>query len=120
MQISALAMAYIGDAVYELYIREYLVNKGIVKVKDLQRASIDFVSAKSQRKHLERLIANDFLTATEIETYKWGRNTHGGKAKHADIVTYRIATGFETLIGSLHINDNETRIKEIVEYIVGN
>ena len=120
MQISALAMAYIGDAVYELYIRNYLIKQGIAKVKELQQASIDYVSAKSQRKHLERLITNNFLTESEIEIYKWGRNAHGGKAKHADIVTYRIATGFEALIGSLHLNNNETRIKEIIEFIVGN
>ncbi len=114
-----LVMAYIGDAVYELYIREYLVNQGITKVKELQRSSLKYVSAKSQRIHLEKLIDAGFLSEAEIELYKWGRNTNSGKTRHADIVTYRIATGLETLIGDLYLAKKDNRIKEIIEFIVG-
>ncbi len=119
MNQSPLVLAYIGDAVYELEIRKWLVSKGITKVKELQQSSISYVSAKSQRIYLEALIDNSFLTEEEIEVYKHGRNAHGGKSRHADIVTYRIATGFECLIGYLYLNNKNDRIKEIISFIVG-
>jgi len=65
--VSPLTWAYIGDAVYELYIREYLISKNICKVNDLQNESLNYVSAKSQSFHLGRLIDNNFLTQEEIE-----------------------------------------------------
>ncbi|MGM9834594.1 MAG: Mini-ribonuclease 3 [Bacilli bacterium] len=116
---NALVMAYIGDAVYELYIRKYLVKNSDAKVNDLQTASLKYVSAVSQRKHFERLESANFLTSDEIEIYKWGRNAHGGKAKNADIVTYRIATGLEALIGSLYYAGNIKRVEQIMDFIVG-
>lgn len=116
---NALVMAYLGDGVYELYIRDYLVNKNISKVKDLQTEKLKYVSAVSQRKHMERLLDNSFLTEEEIEIFKWGRNAHGGKAKNADIVTYRLATGLETLIGTLYDRKDFNRIGEIMDFIVG-
>ncbi len=114
-----LVMAYMGDAVYELYIREYLIKSGICKAGDLQKSSLDYVSAKSQRKHLERLEDESFLTEEEIDIVKWGRNAKGAKTKHADIVTYRLATGFEALIGKLYFEGKIERIKDIVNFIVG-
>lgn len=119
MNKNPLVYAYIGDAYYELLIRKYLVNNNINKVKELQQASIEYVSAKSQRKFIELMLESNFLTEEEIEIYKWGRNAHGGKAKHADIVTYRIATGFETLIGFLYDTNKLDRINEIISFIVG-
>lgn len=116
---SALAMAYLGDSVYELYIRKYLISKGITKVNDLQKESLKFVSAVSQRKHLERLVNNNILTKEELDLYKWGRNTHGGKAKNADIITYRMATGLETLLGVLYQEGKIDRVSEIINFIVG-
>lgn len=116
--MNQLVYAYMGDAIYEVYIRQYLINKGIYKVNDLNKKSLEYVSAVSQRKHLERLIENNFLTELEIEIYKRGRNAHGGKAKHADIVTYRIATGLECLIGYLYLENKLDRLKEILDFIV--
>ena len=118
--MNAITLAYIGDTVYELYIRKYLVSLNIGKVKELQNKSLEYISAKSQRKHLERLIAANFLTEEELEIYKRGRNAHGGKSKSADIVTYKIATGLECLIGSLYLAQNYERLKEIMEFIVRN
>ena len=118
--MNPITLAYIGDAVYELYIREYLIKEGIVKVNELQKMSLKYVSAVSQRKHVEALISNKLLTDEEIEIYKRGRNAHGGKAKNTDIVTYKIATGLECLIGKLYLNKNEKRIKEIMDFIVRN
>lgn len=114
-----LVLAYLGDAVYELYIREYLINKGFVKVNDLQNESLKYVSAKSQSNHLERLLISGFLTDEEIETVKRGRNMSSHRSKSTDIITYKRSTGLECLIGSLRIDKKENRIKEIMEFIVG-
>lgn len=119
MNENPLVMAYMGDSVYELHIREYLIKKGICKIGELQQSSLDYVSAKSQRRHLERLEDASFLTEEEIEIVKWGRNAKGARTKHADIVTYRLATGLETLFGKLYFEGKEERIKEIIEFIVG-
>ena len=115
-----LILAYLGDAVYELIVRNHLINKGIKNVNDLQTESLNFVSAKSQRKIYEALNSQKFLTSSEEEIIKWGRNAHGGKAKHADIVTYRIATGFECLIGYLYYQNNLERIEEIMKEVIKN
>lgn len=114
-----LVMAYMGDNVYEQYIREYLIRCGISKIGDLQQKSLDYVSARSQRKHLERLEEAGFLTDEEVEIVKWGRNAKGAKSKNADIVTYRLATGLEALIGKLYFAGKSERIKEIMEFIIG-
>ena len=113
-----LVLAYLGDAVYELYIREYLIKRGIVKVNDLQTESLKYVTAKSQSDHLERLINNNFLTEDEIDIVKRGRNMASHRSKTTDIVTYKRSTGLECLIGSLKIDGNETRINEIMDFIV--
>ena len=66
MNKNMLVLAYLGDSVYELYIRKYLVDKGICKVKDLQSESIKYVSAKSQSNYLKELMDNNMLTEEEI------------------------------------------------------
>lgn len=114
-----LVLAYLGDAVYELFIREYLISKGFCKVNDLQKESLKYVSAKSQSEHLERLINSKFLTDDEIEIVKRGRNMSSHRSKSTDIVTYKRSTGLECLIGNLRINNSNERIKEIMDFIVG-
>ncbi len=114
-----LVMAYMGDSVYEQYIREFLIKSGVCKIGDLQQRSLDYVSARSQRRHLERLENSNFLTSEELDIVKWGRNAKGAKTKNADIVTYRLATGLEALIGKLYFDGKNDRIKEIMEFIVG-
>lgn len=116
--INNLVLAYLGDAVYELYIREYLISKGINKVNDLQVESLKYVSAKSQSDHLQRLFDNNFLTEAEIEIVKRGRNMSSHGKKNTDIITYKRSTGLECLIGSLKVENNEKRIKEIMNFIV--
>ena len=119
LMINSLVLAYLGDAIYELYIRKYLVSTGINNVKDLQKESLKYVSAVSQRVHLEKLISENVLSEAEIEIFKRGRNAKGHKSKSTDIVTYKIATGLECLIGDLYQNKKENRILEIMNYIVG-
>ena len=112
-------MAFLGDAIYEVYIRKYLLSKGITKIGELQKESIKFVSANGQRQILERIIDNNYLTNEEIEIVKWGRNAKGPRSKKKDIISYRLATGLEALIGYLSINKQEQRIEEIMNYILG-
>lgn len=119
MYDNPLVMAYMGDTIYEQYVREYLIKSGLSKIGDLQKESLKYVSAKSQREHLERLENENFLTDEEIEIVKWGRNAKGAKTKHADIVTYRLATGLEALIGKLYFAGKNDRIKEIMDFILG-
>lgn len=109
--------AYLGDAVYELCVREYLINKGISNVHDLQTKSLDYVSAKSQRRILEDLINKEFLTKEEIEIVIRGRNADSHKSKTTDVITYHKATGFECLIGFLYQNNKE-RLKKLMEEIL--
>ncbi len=114
---SPLVLAYLGDGVYELLVREHLINMGIAKVNELQTKSLDYVSAKSQRRILEELENNNLLTAEELEIIKWGRNAKGRISKTTDIVTYRNSTGFECLIGYLYLNNKE-RLKEVIKEIL--
>ncbi|MDD4705801.1 MAG: ribonuclease III domain-containing protein [Bacilli bacterium] len=113
-----LVLAYLGDAAYELYIREYLINSGLVNVNDLQNASLNYVSAKSQRRILESLENLNIITDSEQNIIKRGRNASSHKSKNVDIITYKKATGLECLLGYLYLND-KNRFKEIMKYIVG-
>ena len=118
MNYNVLTLAYLGDSVYELYIREYLISKGIVKVNDLQKEAIKYVSAKSQANYLKELIDNDLLSKEELDIVYRGRNhKNNHKPKNTDIITYKNATGLETLIGYLKLNNNEQRIQDIMNYI---
>ena len=119
-EINALALAYLGDSVYEIYIRKYLINKGIYKVKDLQNEAIKYVSAKGQAKHLKELLEQDFFTLEEVNIVNRGRNHKGTRhPKGCDIITYKYATGFEALIGHLHLENKFDRIDEIMKEIIG-
>ena len=112
-------LAFLGDAVYELYIREYLISKKICNVNDLQKMCVKFVSAERQCYFIEKMLENEFLSDDEIDVFKRGRNASSHSSKSTDIVTYKKSTGLESLIGYLYLNKQYERIKEIMEYIVG-
>ena len=118
-EINVITLAYLGDAVYELHIRNYLVQKGIAKVKDLQNESVKYVSATSQVRILNKLIENNILTEEELEIVNRGRNASSHRSKTTDIFTYKKSTGFECLIGYLYKNDIE-RCNYLLNYITGN
>ena len=118
MNRNVLALAYLGDSIYEVYIRKYLVDKGIEKVDELQKESINYVSARNQSKYLLNMIENNFFNQEEIDIIKRGRNHKSRNPKHVDVATYHNATGLETLIGYLYLDGNTKRIDEIMEYIL--
>ena len=117
--INSLALAYLGDSIYEVYIRIHLIEKGLVKVNDLQKQAIKFVSAKGQCKHLKQMIEDSFLSEKEINIIYRARNHKSHTSpKNTDIETYKYATGFEALIGYLYLEKNNNRIEEIINYIL--
>ena len=118
--INVITLAYIGDAVYEVYVREHLIKNGIAKVEELQREAVKFVSAKNQSKILSYLIDNNLLTEIEIDIVKRGRNyKRSSHPKNTDIITYKMSSGFEAMIGYLYLNDDKNRLNEIMNYILG-
>lgn len=118
MDLNVITYAYLGDAVYELYIRNKLIKKGISRVDDLQKKAIDYVSAKGQAKILDKLIKENILTEDELDIVKRGRNyKRSAHPKNTDIITYKLSTGFESLIGWLYYNNKIDRLKEILEKI---
>lgn len=118
--INVITLAYIGDAVYEVYVREYLVKKGIAKVEELQKESVKYVSAKSQCKILSYLMDNNLLTEIELDVVKRGRNyKRTSHPKNTDIITYKMSSGFEAMIGYLYLNNDKDRLNEIINYILG-
>ena len=73
-EINVLVLAYLGDSIYENYVRKYLIDKGFSNVNDLQTESIKYVSAVSQAKYLQSMLDEDFLTQEEIDVFKRARN----------------------------------------------
>jgi len=119
-EINALALAYLGDSVYEIYIRKYLINKGISKVKELQEEAIKYVSANGQAKYLKELIERNYFNEEELNIINRGRNHKGSRhPKGCDIITYKYATGLETLIGHLYLENKFDRINDIMKEITG-
>lgn len=119
-EVNSLVLAYLGDTVYENYIRRYLIDLGISNVNELQKKSIHYVSEKNQTKFLRELMEKEFLTEEELTIVKRARNYKtGSHPKNCDIITYKYATGLEALIGYLKLEEKEERIKEIMAYITG-
>lgn len=116
--MNSLSLAYLGDAVYELYIREKLIESNM-KVKELQKQAINYVSAKAQSKFLDKMLEDNFLNKEEIEIVKRARNHKSHSSKSTDIITYKKSTGLEALIGYLKMIKDEKRIEDIMKYIVG-
>ena len=113
-----LYLAYIGDTIFDLFTRDFLLKKYISKFKmnELHKANSDLVCAKSQAEIIEKLIDSGVLTDEEISFYKHARNAHPhSKSKNSSIVDYRKATGFEALIGLLYFKKDIGRLKSIFE-----
>lgn len=115
--INVQVLALLGDAVLSLYIREELLKQGINNANKLQDMSIKYVSAKGEVAILNKLIEDNLLTEEELDIVKRGRNNKKeNHPKNTDIITYKLSTGFEALLGDLYLNDKE-RLKEILNKI---
>jgi len=112
--ISPLVLAYLGDTVYESYVREYLIRKNInKKVNDLHKSAIKYVNAKAQATVIHAI--EEELTEDEERIYKRGRNQKSHTSpKNTDIIDYKHATGFEALIGYLYLSEEHERLKYII------
>lgn len=117
--VGSLALAYLGDSIYEVYVRKYLISKNISKVNELQKEATKYVSAKGQAYYLHLMLDNNFLSQEEINIVIRARN-HKSHAhpKNTDIITYKHATGLEALIGYLYLNNKIERIEEIMQFIL--
>ena len=117
--VNSLVLAYLGDAVYEEYIRMYLVEKKFNKVNDLQRESINYVSAKRQAFFLDKMLDRDFFNEDEISVIRRARNAKSHpNPRGCSVIEYKKATALEALIGYLKLENKENRIDEVMNYIV--
>ncbi len=117
--INPLVLAYIGDALYELEIRKYLILKKINKVNELQKQCVRYVSAKGQAAIIDKMIEQKILNENEINIYHRGRNSKvKSHPSGTDIVTYKKATGFEAVFGYLFLNNECNRINELINFIL--
>jgi ribonuclease-3 family protein len=114
-QLNSLALAYMGDAVFEAYIRYHLIQIGQVRPNQLHREATKYVSAKAQAAIIHRIFEMDILSDKEIAVVKRGRNAKSGSVpKNTDVLTYRYSTAFEALIGYLHLSGDKKRIEEVI------
>lgn len=116
---NGMTLAYIGDAYYELLIRNLALEKGLTKVKDIHKFVTTYVNSYAQEKYIFYLINNDLLTEEETEIYKKGRNSAVKSHRKVDLQTYHNATGFEALIGYLYLNKALERIDYLLNAILG-
>ncbi len=117
--LNGLALAYMGDAVYELTIREHLLSKGQTKPNQLHHMATNYVSAKAQASIISVMLEEDLLTEEEESFYKRGRNSKiNTKAKNTDIHTYLQSTGFEALMGYLYLTKQTERLDELIDWSI--
>ena len=114
LQISPVTLAFVGDAVYSLYVRERLTLEVGGKSSDLQRAASNVVSAKGQSVFLDKVLPN--FTEAEADVFRRGKNAKkSSKSKSASNLEYNRSTGFEAVIGYLYLTGNDARIKELLK-----
>lgn len=123
-QINTTALAYMGDAVYEVYIRQHVMETGHVHVDRLHAMAVPFVKAEGQAKAIKYLMDN-FLNEEEQALTRRARNHKvATKAKNATVMDYKWATAFEALLGYLHLKGDKDRldavVKEAIKYIEEN
>jgi len=117
--INGIALAFEGDAVYSMYIRRHLIFQGLTKPNQLHREATKYVSAKAQANLISLMLEEGILTEKEEDIYKRGRNANSHtKAKNTDIVTYRMSTGFEAVMGYLHMTEAIERLEELIGWCI--
>jgi ribonuclease-3 family protein len=112
--LNPIVLAYVGDALHEIYIRQYALSLSNQKPQQLHRFTTKYVSAKAQASALEKMMP--ILTEKEIEVVKRGRNAKSGSSPNrTDILVYRHSTAFECLLGYLYYDQQHLRLKEILD-----
>ncbi len=113
-------LAYLGDSVYELEIRNYLIKNKLGKVNDLQSNAVNYVSASSQAEILKKLLNKNVLNKEELYTINRAKNYKpNSKPKYVNIKIYKKATALEALFGMLYLENKQDRIKIIMKEILG-
>lgn len=107
-QYSPVILAYIGDAVFELIVREYMIGSGLRKIKDIHHETVDRVKAKNQARAIRTIYEE--LSQEEKDIARRGRNAKTSTPKHADVIEYRMSTGFEALLGYLYLIGDKERL----------
>ncbi len=116
-ELSPQTLAFIGDSVYDLLVREYLVTQANRPVGQLNRMKVKLVNCESQSESINKLMP--ILTEKEISVFKRGRNAFTRNTpKNSSVADYHAATGLEALFGYLYLNDEKNRIKELFNIIV--
>ncbi len=115
--LNGVSLSFIGDAVYSLFVRDYCLRQGINKAKQLQEASIRYVSAKGQKEAYGKLLQRGFLNEEEMAIFRKGRNAINHIPKNGNLIDYSIASGLEAVCGYLYYTDQE-RLKEMFAIIL--
>ena len=115
--INGIALAFEGDAVYSLYIRRHLIFQGQTKPNQLHRLATRYVSAKAQASLIEKMLEQELLTEKELDIYKRGRNANS-HTKAKDVITYKMSTGFEAVMGYLHMTEDIARLEELIAWCI--
>ena len=110
-QYSPLALAYLGDGIYELYVREHLLLKANKSNGKLHQEALKYVCASAQAAFCKKIL--DVLSDEEMSVLKRGRNSNASPHKNSDVGEYKTATGLETLIGYLYLSGQNDRLEEI-------
>lgn len=117
-QLNPLVLAFVGDAIYEVFIRSYLVDANRdMSVHKLHVKAISYVKAQAQSNIIRKM--ESLLSEEELNIFKRGRNSKSGTVpKNADLQEYRAATGFEALLGFLYLTEQNERLNELLNYVV--
>lgn len=116
--LSPISLAFVGDAVYGLLVREMLIKQTDRPANELHRLSVEYVNAKSQAQKVKQLLP--ILSEEETAVFKRGRNAHSGHTpKNQTEGDYHYATGFEALFGYLYLKNETERINKLFEIICG-
>jgi ribonuclease III family protein len=114
-QLNSLALAYMGDAIYETYVRRHLLYSGKVRPNQLHRTGTTYVSAKAQCQILFHMMDQQMLDEEELAVVMRGRNAKSGTVpKNTDVQTYHYSTAFEALMGHLYLTGKKERLEELV------
>jgi ribonuclease-3 family protein len=114
-QLNSLALAYMGDAIFETYVRRHLLYSGKIRPNQLHRAGTTYVSAKAQCQILFQMMDDKLLDEEELAVVMRGRNAKSGTVpKNTDVQTYHYSTAFEALMGHLYLTGKKERLEELV------